>query len=175
LHLEVNGRGEFLAFCLTPALSTTVSPATHLVGRLFGKVFGDRGHISQALAEQLFMTQGVLLITKARKNMRKRVLADTDKLLLRKRVIIESVNNQLKNNCQIEDTRHRSPDDFLVHLLAGLAAYCHQPKKPSLHRAVHPLIVTSLNPSLRYVWHKSLDAPQAANLRQWCDNFATVK
>jgi hypothetical protein len=52
---------------------------------------------------------------------------------LRKRAIIESVNDQLKNICQIEHSRHRSPSNFLVHLLAGLIAFCHQPKKPSLH------------------------------------------
>ncbi len=89
--------------------------------------------LSQALAEQLFTTRGILLITKLRKNMRERVLAATDKLLLRKRAIIESVNDQLKHICQIEHTRHRSPYNFLVHLLARLIAYCHQPKKPSLH------------------------------------------
>jgi len=65
--------------------------------------------------------------------MRERLLAYTDTLLLRKRAIIERVNDQLKNICQIEHTRHRSPFNFLVHLLAGLIAYCHQPKKPSLH------------------------------------------
>jgi len=96
-------------------------------------VVNDRGYISQALAEQLFTTQGIALITKVRQNMRERVLAATDKLLLRKRAIIESVNDQLKNICQIEHTRHRSPYNFLAHLLAGLVAYCHQPKKPSLH------------------------------------------
>lgn len=104
-----------------------------LFGKLFGKLFGDRGYISQALAEQLFTTQGLALMTKVRKNMRERVLRATDKLLLRKRAIIESVNDQLKNICQIKHTRHRSPYNFLVHLLAGLIAYCHQPKKPSLH------------------------------------------
>ena len=135
LHLVVNDRGELLAFCLTPGNVDDRRPVPRLVRRLFGKLFGDRGYISQALAEHLFMTQGLLLITKLRKNMRERVLAYTDKLLLRKRAIIESVNDQLKNICQIEHTRHRSPYNFLVHLLAGLIAYCHQPKKPSLHLA----------------------------------------
>ncbi len=135
LHLVVNDRGELLAFCLTPGNIDDRRPVPRLVRRLFGKLFGDRGYISQALAEQLFTTQGILLITKLRKNMRERVLAATDRLLLRKRAIIESVNDQLKNICQIEHTRHRSPYNFLVHLLAGLIAYCHQPKKPSLHLA----------------------------------------
>jgi hypothetical protein len=67
-----------------------------------------------------------------RKNMHERLLPYADKLLLRKRAIIESVNDQLKNVCQVEHTRHRSPYHFLVHLLCALIAYCHQPKKPSL-------------------------------------------
>ena len=134
LHLVVNDRGELLAFCLTPGNVDDRRPVPRLVRRLFGKLFGDRGYISQALAEQLFTTQGIALITKLRKNMREQVLAATDKLLLRKRALIESVNDQLKNICQIEHTRHRSPFNFVVHLLAGLAAYCHQPKKPSFHR-----------------------------------------
>src|SRR5437667_59739 len=56
----------------------------------------------------------------------------SDKLLLRKRAIIETITDQLKNICQIEHSRHRSPINFLVNLVAGLIAYCHQPKKPSL-------------------------------------------
>lgn len=133
LHLVVNDCGELLAFCLTPGNIDDRRPVPRLVRRLFGKLFGDRGYVSQSLAEQLLITRGVQLITKVRKNTRERLLAYADKLLLRKRAIIESVNDQLKNVCQIEHTRHRSPFNFLVHLLAGLIAYCHQPKKPSLH------------------------------------------
>jgi transposase len=132
-HLAVNERGELLAVCLTPGNVDDRRPVPRLVRRLFGKLFGDRGYISQALAEQLLTTQGLVMITKIRKNMRERLLAATDKLLLRKRAIIESINDQLKNISQIEHTRHRSPYNFLAHLLAGLVAYCHQPKKPSLH------------------------------------------
>jgi hypothetical protein len=135
LHLVVNDRGELLAFCLTPGNVDDRRPVPRLVRRLFGKLFGDRGYISQALAEQLLVEQGVVFITKRRKNMRAQLLQATDKLLLRKRALIESVNDQLKNICQIEHTRHRSPYNFLVHLLCGLIAYCHQPKKPSLHLA----------------------------------------
>lgn len=80
----------------------------------------------------MFTTQGIALITTVRQNMRERVLAATDKLLLRKRAISASDNDQLKHSCQLEHTRHRSPDNFLAHLLAGLVAYSQQPKKPSL-------------------------------------------
>ncbi len=56
----------------------------------------------------------------------------SDSLLLRKRFIIETINDQLKNISKIEHTRHRSPTNFAVNLLAGLIAYTHQPKKPAI-------------------------------------------
>src|SRR5579859_1282999 len=133
LHLVVNDRGELLAFCLTPGNTDDRRPVPRLVRRLFGRLFGDKGYISQPLAEQLLVTHGVRLITKLRKNMRNILLPLADRLLLRKRALIETIIDQLKNVCQIEHTRHRSPYNFLAHLLAGLIAYCHQPKKPSLH------------------------------------------
>ena len=139
LHLVVNDRGELLAFCLTPGNVDDRRPVPRLVRRLFGRLFGDKGYISQALAEQLFVLHGVHLITKLRKNMRQVVLAAADKLLLRKRALIETIVDQLKNICQIEHSRHRSPLNFVVHLLAGLTAYCHQPKKPSLQVEPHAL------------------------------------
>jgi hypothetical protein len=147
LHLVVNDRGELLAFCLTRGNVDDRHPVPRLVRRLFGKLFGDRGYISQALAEHLFVQQGLSLITKLRKNMRSRLLTMTDKLLLRKRAIIETIYDQLKNICQIEHSRHRSPRNFLVNLLAGLIAYCHQPKKPSLDLGKQPLSLTSLIPN----------------------------
>jgi hypothetical protein len=118
LHLVVNDRGELLAFCLTPGKMDDRCPVPRLVRRLFGKRFGDRGDLSQPLAEQLLVTPGIQLITRLRKNMCNRLLTLTDKLLLRKRAIIESVNDKLPNICQIEHTRHRSPVNFLVHLLS---------------------------------------------------------
>lgn len=132
LHLVVNDQGELLAFCLTPGNVDDRRPVPKLVKRLFGKLFGDKGYLSQPLMEELLITQGVHLITKLRKKMRNRLMDLSDKLLLRKRAIIETINDQLKNICQIEHSRHRSPINFLVNLVAGLIAYCHQPKKPSL-------------------------------------------
>jgi len=140
LHLVVNDRGELLAFCLTPGNLDDRKPVSRLVQRLFGRLFGDKGYISAPLAEQLFLAQGLRLITKLRKNMRNRLLPLADRLLLRKRALIETIFDQLKNVCQIEHSRHRSPINFCVHLLAGLAAYCHQPKKPSLRLDLRPLI-----------------------------------
>jgi len=133
LHLVINECGELLACQITPGNVDDRTPVPTLCKRLFGKLIADRGYISQPLFEQLLDTFGVQLITKLRKNMKNRLLPLLDKLLLRKRAIIESVVDQLKNISQIEHTRHRSPINCFINIIAGLIAYCHQPKKPSLH------------------------------------------
>ncbi len=92
----------------------------------------SNGYLSQALFEQLF-AQGLQLITPIRKNMQNRLVLFQDKLLIRKRFIIETIVDQLKNVSQIEHARHRSATNFLVNLIAGLIVYTWQPNKPSLH------------------------------------------
>jgi hypothetical protein len=132
LHLAVNDRGELLACCLTPGNVDDRTPVPAMVKNLRGKLFGDRGYISAPLAQLLF-EQGLELITKLKKNMKNKLMHLSDKLLLRKRAVIESIIDQLKNISQIEHSRHRSPSNFVVHLTAGLIAYSHQDKKPGLH------------------------------------------
>lgn len=132
LHLVINDQGELLAFRLTPGNCDDRRPVPHLLQGLFGKVFADKGYISQSLREDLWR-HGLQMITRVRKNMGNILMDLTDKLLLRKRALIESVYDHLKNLCQIEHTRHRSPVNFLVNLVCGLIAYSHLPHKPSLH------------------------------------------
>ena len=139
LHLAVNDRGELLACCLTPGNVDDRTPVPQMVKRLRGKLFGDRGYISVPLTQLLF-EQGLHLITRLRKNMKNHLMHLSDKLLLRKRAIIESIIDQLKNISQIEHTRHRSPVNFVVHLIAGLIAYSYQDKKPGLHLDEHALL-----------------------------------
>ncbi len=133
LHLVINDCGELLACQITPGNVDDREPVPTLSRRLFGKLIADRGYISQALFEQLLNTFGVQLITRLRKNMKNRLMPLMDKLLLRKRAIIESIVDQLKNISQIEHTRHRSPVNCFINIIAGLIANCHQPKKPSLN------------------------------------------
>ena len=102
-----------------------------LARRLFGKLFGDRGYISKDLVTML-KSLGVTLITSVKSNMKNKLMPYLDKILLRKRFLIETINDQLKNEMQIEHTRHRSPVNFLVDLVSGLIAYTLKPKKPSL-------------------------------------------
>ena len=132
LHLIVNDRGELLDFVLTPGNVDDRTPVPRLARGLFGKLFGDKGYLSRALRDQLWRMFKVQLITGIRANI---MLPLLDKLLLRRRVIVETIVDQLKNISQIEHSRHRSPVNFVVNLLCGLIAYCHRPRKPSLNLA----------------------------------------
>lgn len=131
LHLIINEKGEILAFQLTLGNIADVSVVETLSRGIVGKLFGDKGYISAQLAKRL-LEQGLELFTTVRSNMKQRLMKLSDRILLRKRAIVETVNDQLKNISQIEHTRHRSPGNFLINLLAGIAAYTHQPKKPSI-------------------------------------------
>ena len=77
-------------------------------------------------------TQGVSLITKVRKNMKTEPLSVSDALMLKKRMLIETVIGQLKQQTELEHSRHRSVANFQVNLVCALITYTHQPKKPSL-------------------------------------------
>lgn len=132
LHLVINDRGELLAFKLTPANTDDRKPVPDLVHGIIGKLFGDKGYISKELFEQLFK-EGLQLVTPFKKNMKNRLVPLMDKILLRKRALIETVNDQLKNIAQIEHSRHRSVFNFMVNLIAGLIAYSYREKKPSLN------------------------------------------
>ncbi len=84
LHLIINDRGELLAFKLTPASVDDRKPVPEMTEDLIGKLFGDRGYVSQKLFEELY-ERGLELITKSKKNMKNRLVKLIDKILLRKR------------------------------------------------------------------------------------------
>ncbi len=134
LHLVFNDRGEILNVTLTAGNVDDRKPVPELVKELFGKLFCDKGYLSKPLFEELYSTFGIQLITKLKSNMKNRLMCFTDKLLLRKRAIVETIIDQLKNISQIEHSRHRSVTNFPVNVLCGLIAYSHQSKKPSLDR-----------------------------------------
>lgn len=134
LHLICNERGELLNFVFTPANTDDREPLDYasFMKNVKGKLVGDKGYLSQKLFERLFV-DGIQLITKIKKNMKNSLMTTYDKLLLRKRAIVETINDELKNICQIEHSRHRSFEGFLTNALAALAAYCLLPKKPSIN------------------------------------------
>ena len=133
LHLVINEKGEILSSLLTPGNvdDRNESVISSLTKNLFGKLIGDRGYLSEKIFNMLF-EKGIQLITKIRKNMKNKLMPLEDKLLLRKRAIIESVNDQLKNISQIEHSRHRSVGNFIANVLSGIIAYSFREKKPSI-------------------------------------------
>lgn len=141
LHLLVDDCGEILSFRITRGNVDDRTPVPDMLKNFIGKVFGDRGYISKKLTE-LLATDEVELITTLRKNMKPRVLAAFDKLLLRKRSIIETINDQLKNIFDLEHSRHRSLTNYMINVVASLVSYSYQEKKPSLNirRDLLPLL-----------------------------------
>ena len=134
LHLICNERGELLNFMITPGDVDDRKPLEYkaFVEFIYGKLVGDKGYISKNLFQRLFV-DGIQLITKLKNNMKGALMSVSDKLLLRKRAIIETVNDELKNIAQVEHSRHRCFDNFIVNLLGAIAAYCMFPKKPCIN------------------------------------------
>lgn len=137
LHLIINDKGEILSFYLTKGNTDDrdVKTITKMTEEIFGKLFGDKGYISKALSDLLF-GNGIQLITQVRRNMKKKALSNEERILLRKRSVIETVNDELKNICQVEHTRHRSISGFLLNIMSAIAAYSFFPKKPSIKHNV---------------------------------------
>ncbi len=138
LHITVSERGELLSWFITAGNVDDRRPVAGLSRNLWGKLFGDKGYISNPL-KVLLKQRGVEFLTKLKKNMKAQEISLTDKILLRKRSIIETIFDQLKNISQIEHTRHRSLWNFLVNVIAGLAAYTWREKKPNLNYNVKEL------------------------------------
>ena len=131
LHLLVNDTGEVLSVKVTTGNTDDRQPLPDMVQDLWGSLYADKGYLSQSLTDEL-AEKDITFITTIRKNMKPKLMRLWDRLMLRKRYIIETIIDQLKNQSQIEHTRHRSPVSFMVHLLAGVIAYTFQPKKPKI-------------------------------------------
>jgi hypothetical protein len=133
LHIVINDRGEVLNFAITQANVDDREPLKNekFLQAIFGKLFADKGYISDKLTKILFVND-IHLITSIRNNMKNCLMTMSDKIMLRKRSVIETVNDELKNICQLEHSRHRSFANFIANIIAGLIAYSFLPKKPSI-------------------------------------------
>lgn len=133
LHIIINDKGELLDFVITQANVDDRAPLKedNFLKKIFGSLYGDKGYLSKELASLLF-DQGLHLVTGIRNNMKNVMMTIRDKILLRKRSVIETINDQLKNIAQAEHSRHRSFGNFITNLVASLIAYSFQEKKPSI-------------------------------------------
>ena len=130
LHLIINELGQIMNFLITPANVSDNNDGVlrQLLGRLQGRCYADKGYLSKLFEE--FYQQGLRLVTKVRSNMKNKLLELDDKLRLKKRALIESVNDILMSVQDVDHTRHRSPLNALVHTMAGLIAYHFYDTKP---------------------------------------------
>ncbi len=102
-----------------------------LAKQLYGKLFADRGYIiSQNLSNRLF-DDGIQLVTGLKANMKNKLMSFHDKMMLRKRYIIETINDLLKNVAQIVHSIHRSINNFIMNLISALGAYCFLDNMPA--------------------------------------------
>lgn len=140
LHYVINDKGEILSFVITPGNVDDREPLKNkkFIEKIRGKLYADKGYISKELTEVLFV-DGLHLVTSIRNNMKNVIMEMKDKILLRKRSVIETINDELKNICSIEHSRHRSFGNFITNLLSAMIAYCFFPKKPAIkYEVVNP-------------------------------------
>lgn len=134
LHLLCNEKGEIINFNLTRSNvdNRNENVMNALTDKIFGKLYADKGYISQTLFGRLW-DKGVHIVTGLRSNMKQKLMPLYDKIMLRKRSVIESVNDMLKNVAQIVHTRHRSLHNFIMNILAAMGAYCFFSTKPHVN------------------------------------------
>lgn len=134
LHLLCNEKGEILNFVLTKANvdDRNDDVINTLTDKVFGKLYADKGYISQSLFGKLW-NDGIHIVTGLRSNMKQQLMPIYDKIMLRKRSIIESINDMHKNVAQLVHTRHRSVHNFILNLLAAMGAYCFFSSKPEIN------------------------------------------
>ena len=132
LHIAINHQGELVSFCVTKGNVDDRKQVLHLMRDFKGIVCADKGYVSKKLTQTL-AEQGITLVTKVRKNMKKKIYSAFETFLLSKRGIIETIIDQLKNWYHLEHTRHRSPINFLVNIVSALAAYTWQDNKPKVY------------------------------------------
>ena len=134
LHLILNDTGDILDVAVTPGNRDDRRPLWGLNPEtpLHGSLYGDRGYISKDLREKLHK-QGIDLIYKVRKNMDPLDVSAADEVLLKKRVLVESVIKELKTQTVLEHSRHRSFENFYVTVFSALIAYQFSENKPALN------------------------------------------
>lgn len=137
LHIVINHLGEITALKLTSGDVHDSQVVQDLLAKKHhGIMVGDKGYLSKKLQEHLEKEHDIKLITKVRKNMKQPAYSEHEQYLLKKRGLVETVFDELKNLFQIQHTRHRSITGFIGNLISGLIAYCLTPKKPKMCKAL---------------------------------------
>jgi Transposase DDE domain len=143
LHITCNTNGELLSVKITTGNCDDRKSVKDLCKNIFGKVYGDKGYVSHKLFEEM-LEVGVQIVTQLREKMKPKIMPLEDRLMLKKRSLIESVFHILKDVLHIDHSRHRSPKNFLINFMGALTAYCLYPNKPSIRLEKHEMPKFSL-------------------------------
>jgi IS5 family transposase len=131
LHFGIDHKGQIVALKISPGNTADTAVLDEMAKHLTGKLYADKGYIGRMLFSKL-RRRGLHLITGIRRDMRNRPMPLADKVMLRKRFLIQTVLDTLKSEMGIEHSRHRSAVDAMVHVLSCLVAYAFRPGKPSI-------------------------------------------
>jgi Transposase DDE domain len=131
LHFVINHKGQIMALKITPGNTADSTVLDAMTQHLTGALYADKGYIGRELFRKLWQ-RGLHLITSIRRNMRNYLMPLADKIMLRKRFLIETVLDTLKSEMGLEHSRHRSVGNAMVHVLSCLVAYAFRPGKPSI-------------------------------------------
>ena len=131
LHIIINDKGALVRVRLTPGNVDDRAVVDQMTEGFQGVLLADKGYICKKLFLRLYK-RGLKLVTGIKSNMKNKLVPLNEKLLLRKRSLVETVFDYLKNKFQIEHTRHSSPINAFVHVISTLIAYQLKPTKPSL-------------------------------------------
>lgn len=136
LHVIINSRGQILNFAITPGnvVDNNTQIIEQLMQDIYGKVYGDKGYLLNADLFKKLFCQGVHLVTKIRRNMKNKLMDIKDKIMLKKRGVVESVGAVFKEDLNIEHSRYRSPIALFINVFCGLIAYSFRKNKPSIHK-----------------------------------------
>jgi Transposase DDE domain len=144
VHVVINKNGEIIDFVITPGnvADNNLSVIQKLLKNVWGKIFGDKGYLlNQNLWQKLYL-EGKQVITKIRSNMKNKLVELADKVMLKKRGVVESVGAVLKEDLNIEHSRYRSPITLFINVFSALIAYQFRPKKPSIVRDKHQILAS---------------------------------
>ncbi len=131
LHLILNHKGQIMAIKITPGNTDDRKGLLGMIRNLKGKLFADKGYIGKDTFKTLWK-KGLHLITGIRRKMKNHLMPYINKVLLRKRFIIETVFGGLKTDMNLEHSRHRSPTNAFVNIMAALVAYSYKTNKPKI-------------------------------------------
>jgi hypothetical protein len=143
VHVIINGNGEILDFTITPGnvADNNVKVIERIMKNIHGNVYGDKGYLLNPDLLQKLICKGIHVFTKVRSNMKNKFMDLKDKLMLKKRGVIESVGAVLKEDLNIEHSRYRSPITLFINVFSALAAYSFRKSKPSIYKSSPDLIM----------------------------------